>query len=121
MTADLRTTLRAILFQLMKPSRPEVGEKKIMVQEGGRSYYDHVIPNIIAFVLHHWMEKGIFVKVLLAWWLFYFGYQTPLPGNKFHVSWPIYMKVEGTDTVCLHLLTMATKSTRAYLILQTKL
>ena len=50
-----------------------------MVQEGGgggRSYYDHVIPNIIAFVLHHWMEKGIFVKVLLAWWLFYFGYQT---------------------------------------------
>ena len=61
MTADSRTTLRAILFQLMKPSRPEVGEKKIMVQEGGgggRSYYDHVIPNIIAFVLHHWMEKA---------------------------------------------------------------
>ena len=28
MTADLRTTLRAILFQLMKPSRPEVGEKR---------------------------------------------------------------------------------------------
>ena len=64
----------------MKPSQPDVGVKKIMVQEeggGGRSYYDHVIPNIIAFVLHHWMEKGIFVKVLLAWWLFLFRVSNP--------------------------------------------
>ena len=79
----------------MKDSyRREVGVKrKIMVQGeggGGRSYYDHVIPNIIAFVLHHWMEKGIFVKVLSAGRLLY-QVSSPIAQKNFHGFWPICM------------------------------
>ena len=81
----------------MKDSyRREVGVKrKIMVQGeggGGRSYYDHVIPNIIAFVLHHWMEKGIFVKVLSAGRLLY---QVSNPFAREKLSWFLACMYEG--------------------------